>query len=162
MRIAAALFGSAFVSLLVARADSRLANTARDAATQLYTQLSAQPARFYFEGHWGFQYYMQKLGAPPANLRGTPFRAGDIVVIPENSTNTFGPPPGFTLSGNITTVELHSSLATMSQPLGAGFYASVWGPLPFAIGSVPPERYMIARLVPLPDNTNPAPLASNP
>jgi len=27
--------------------------------------------------------------------------------------------------------------------VGAGFYASVWGPLPFAFGQVPPERVLV-------------------
>ena len=149
-RVATALLlGSAAISLWAARADARLANAGRDAAAKFYGQLSAERNRFSFEGHWGFQYYMQKLGAQPTDLRNTSFRAGDVVVIPENSTNTFGPPPGYTLSGTITNIAIGGSLATMSQPLGAGFYASVWGPLPFAVGPVPAERYMIARLVPL-------------
>jgi hypothetical protein len=50
----------------------------------------------------------------------------------------------------------------MSQPLGAGFYASVWGPLPFAFGEVPPERYLIARLAPIPDTSQPPPLIFKP
>jgi hypothetical protein len=158
----AGLLACGAVSLWVARADVNLANVSRDAATQLYQQHAKETAGLYFEGHWGFQYYMEKLGGHPADLRTTPFRAGDIVIIPENATNTFGPPPGFTLTGTIATFEVPSSLAAMSQPLGAGFYASVWGPLPFAIGPVLPERYMIARLVPLPGNTTAVPMILKP
>jgi hypothetical protein len=29
--------------------------------------------------------------------------------------------------------------------LGAGFYASVFGPLPFAFGAAPPDRYRVYR-----------------
>jgi hypothetical protein len=139
---------SAVVSLLVTRADASLANAGRDAASSVYLQLHSSVAPVYFEGHWGFQFYMQKLGAKPADLHNDVFHSGDVLVIPENTTNSFGPPPGFGLSGTILEFPLPRPFTTMSQPLGAGFYASVWGPLPFAMGPVPPERYYLARLLP--------------
>src|SRR5262249_54556590 len=117
----------------------------------------------YFEGHWGFQYYMQRFGAKPADIRNSPFRSGDVVIIPENTTNSFGPPPNFLLSDEkIINFELDQRFATMSQPLGAGFYASVWGPLPFSFGTVPPERYLVARLVPIAEHRDPGSLIFNP
>jgi len=39
----------------------------------------------------------------------------------------------------------------MSRPPGAGFHAHVFGPLPFAFGPVPPERYQILQLTPRAD-----------
>ena len=30
-----------------------------------------------------------------------------------------------------------------ATPLGAGFYADVWGPLPFAIGPAPEGTYVV-------------------
>jgi hypothetical protein len=36
-------------------------------------------------------------------------------------------------------------ISTMSQALGAGFYSDQRGPLPFAIGRVPVEKYYILR-----------------
>ena len=148
---AAALLASVGISLWVAWADANLANSARIAANRLYAEMRTTQAQIYFEGHWGFQYYMQQLGAKPADARLSSFRSGDIVIIPENTTNSFGPPPRFTLTETaVSTYPLRGCLATMSQPLGAGFYASVWGSLPFAFGAVPPERYLIARLAPSP------------
>jgi hypothetical protein len=41
----------------------------------------------------------------------------------------------------------------LSREVGAGFYASVWGPLPFAFASVPPEKVTIYRLVSTADLT---------
>jgi len=38
-------------------------------------------------------------------------------------------------------------LATLSPRLGAGFYVDEWGPLPFAFGRVPPERYVLLEIV---------------
>jgi hypothetical protein len=36
-------------------------------------------------------------------------------------------------------------VATMSQAVGAGFYMDRLGPLPFAFGAVPAEKYYILR-----------------
>lgn len=147
-KVCGALLASAIVSVWAAWADQTLAEAGRTAANEIHARLSGSPGPIYFEGHWGFQYYMEKLGAKPADLRNSAFHVGDILVIPENTSNSFGPPPGFGLAGTIMNFNLDGSLATMSQPLGAGFYASVWGPLPFAFGPVPRERYLVARLVP--------------
>jgi hypothetical protein len=48
----------------------------------------------------------------------------------------------------IRTVELRPCpwLATMSQAREAGFYAHLWGRLPFTFGPVPPEVYHVVRL----------------
>jgi hypothetical protein len=37
-------------------------------------------------------------------------------------------------------------ITTIQRELGSGFYSSDLGPLPFAIGPVPPERYELIRL----------------
>ena len=153
VKVGTSLVASGALSLWVAWADTNLANAGRAAANRVRAELGSAATPLYFQGHWGFQYYMQKLGANPADVRNSRFRAGDVMVIPENTTNSFGPPPGFTLAGRIMAIELNGSLATMSQPMGAGFYASVWGPLPFAVGTVPPERYLIAQLGPLAGNS---------
>jgi 4-amino-4-deoxy-L-arabinose transferase-like glycosyltransferase len=159
----AALMAAAAMTLWVVWADSDLANTGREAAYHICEQLRPSQASIYFEGHWGFQYYMQQLGTRAADIRKSPFRAGDIVIIPENATNSFGPPPGFMLGDTtVTNFDLRGSLATMSQPAGAGFYSSVWGPLPFTFAKLPPERYLLAKLVPLPENKDPAPLTLGP
>jgi hypothetical protein len=41
-------------------------------------------------------------------------------------------------------------LATMNLQVGAGFYADVFGPLPFAFGRVPPERFTVYKVSPDP------------
>jgi hypothetical protein len=35
----------------------------------------------------------------------------------------------------------------MSRVTGAGFYSSLWGPLPFSIGASPAERYLILEVI---------------
>lgn len=161
--IGAALLACAGASLWVTAADAALANAGRRAAARLSEQLRTSQSSVYFEGHWGFQYYMQQSGAKPADIRNSSFRSGDVVIIPENTTNSFGPPPGFLLTEEkIIQFELDRRAATMSQPLGAGFYASVWGPLPFSFGTVPPERYLVARLLPIAEHRDPGSLIFKP
>jgi hypothetical protein len=66
------------------------------------------------------------------------------VVIPLNNTNT-------TYLSRDSAVDFHNSLefakgrflATMNIPSGAGFYADVFGPLPFAFGNIASEEYLI-------------------
>ena len=38
-------------------------------------------------------------------------------------------------------VRLPSWLITNHSTVGGGFYANIWGPLPFAAGSVPADSY---------------------
>lgn len=152
-----ALTISAILSIWITWADTDLANSARTAARVVQRETQNNSSPVYFEGHWGFQYYMEAFGARPTNGLRPDFHTGDILVIPENNTNTFGPPVGFGLAGEVFELKLGHHITTMRQELGAGFYASVWGPLPFAIGDVPPERYYLSRLVPSPNQRPGAP-----
>ena len=77
-------------------------------------------------------------------------RPGDLLVIPENNNNTFAIPAEVVASQETIEVAMHQGLATMNRNLGAGFYFYRWGPIPFVFGSVPPERYHLLRLAPLP------------
>ena len=115
--------------------------SARSAATELNQRYRNHRGSIWFQGHWGFQYYMESLGHRPFDYRGSDVSRGDIVIVPTNNTNTSRPAEGAVRLDH--TVELESSrwLATMNPSVGAGFYAEIWGPLPFAVGTVTPERY---------------------
>ena len=137
---------AAVVALGVAWADFAYANSARAAAERIHTKYGGGAAHLLFEGHWGFQYYMEALGGKAIDVRTTSVTTGDILVIPENNTNVFPPPKEW--ASFVETLEVPSSrwIATMGSELGAGFYADVFGPLPFAVGKVPPERDRIFRV----------------
>ena len=134
---------SACIAIWVNVGDMRLADLTRQAAEKAVKVNRTQSENLYFQGHWGFQYYMQMLGAHPFDLQHFQLHANDVVVIPENNTNQFDLRPDVIESQMIVQVPVASHIGTVSQPMGAGFYTSLWGPLPFAIGSVPPERYEI-------------------
>jgi hypothetical protein len=65
------------------------------------------------------------------------------VIVPENNTNVFAMPRSVARLVDRSTFPVSTWLTTMTFSLGAGFYSSGWGPLPFAFGPVEPEVYLI-------------------
>jgi len=135
------------VALGVAWADFAYANSARVAAERINSKYGGGTAHLWFEGHWGFQYYMEALGGKAIDVQKTRAMTGDFLVVPDNNTNVYAPPKES--ASLVETLEVPSSrwIATMRRDLGAGFYADEWGPLPFVVGKVPPERYQIFRVL---------------
>jgi 4-amino-4-deoxy-L-arabinose transferase-like glycosyltransferase len=148
--VAVTLMASAAVSLWITAADSELANSARDAAFLVYKKTHDRSGKLWFVGHWGFQYYLESLGVAPLDLSAPEAHSGDFVVIPRNNSHVAQILPAFISSQENVEVLLKARATTVSSELGAGFYSSNWGPLPFVIGPVVPERYTIVRLKDLP------------
>jgi hypothetical protein len=137
--LSGALAVSAVISWIVTVGDFQLAATARDASSLV--QAKAQGRTVRFEGHWGFQYYMESWGAKPLDVVAMDFAPGDVVAIAYNNTQIVGLPRSKT--GPTDRFEVGSALpaSTMRSQAGAGFYASVFGPLPYRLGAMAPERY---------------------
>jgi 4-amino-4-deoxy-L-arabinose transferase-like glycosyltransferase len=128
----------------VAHADFAVASAARLSAERAYDRYAQGPGTLWFEGHWGFQYYIEKCGtnAKPV-LHGAVARRGDLLAIPLNNTNTKPPDPSMAHPWKALLVDGPRWLTTSSRDVGAGFYASAWGPLPFAFGEVPGDRVLL-------------------
>jgi len=139
------------ISLLLVKADFDLANTYRAAAQDLFTKYCRPGKTVWFGGqfggHWGFQYYIEQLGAKPLEFRSIQVGAGDTIVLP-------GGLDGRTLfsSNHVQLVETsertsNKICATMSRSAGAGFYAAILSsspcPLPFVPAPIEPERFTI-------------------
>ena len=146
----ALLIPGAVVALVAARADQALADSGRTAAAVVRTQLRPASGTTWFQGHWGFQLYMEAAGARPMDRRHTPLAADDLVVIPQGNTNKFPLPASRLVPWRAVELPLPALVATMSPVRGAGYYAAEWGPLPLALGPVPPERYHVYRVAPPP------------
>ena len=41
----------------------------------------------WFQGHWGYQYYMEQYGAHPIDATQRQFKQGDIIADPTTNTN---------------------------------------------------------------------------
>lgn len=143
---AAPLAGAAVLALTVAWADWRLADAGRTAAESL-PPAGATRGTLWFEGHWGFQHYMEARGARALDWRRSRLSLGDRVAIPVDNANVIALPGDAVVHRALRDVPTLSFLTTMSPPLGAGFYVDDWGPLPFAFGRVPPERYVLLEVV---------------
>ena len=147
-RVAIPLALSAVVALWVTWADVRLAGSQRAAAEFVRDRVSKTAGQVSFEGHWGFQYYMQAAHFRPVDAQDFHFSPGDAVVVPLNNSNTSmqSLPPEWVAWKEDFTLPVNAALTTMSTPLGAGFYTDLWGPLPFAFGRVPGEKYTVFHL----------------
>jgi len=137
---------SGFIGLWISRADAELANSARTAAAICLEKTSGKESTVWFEGHWGFQYYMESRGAHPVDFNDPQAHPGDFIVIPVNNIQLAAIAPQFIASSESFELPLRSGASTICRNLGAGFYSSYWGPLPYAFGPIPPERYVIVRL----------------
>ena len=139
---------SAAVALWVTWADARLANSAREAAQYVRDHLSKPGINVSFEGHWGFQYYMQAYRFQPIDFRDLHVANGDLVVIPQNSSYAAPQsiPASVVASRGVLALPVKTGMTTMSQAWGSGFYSDALGPLPYSFGRALTEYYMVLRL----------------
>lgn len=137
--VAWSLAGAVVLSLLCARADESFANSYRSVAQTIAQRHGGGDRPVWFLGHWGFQYYMERSGARPIDATRPDIEPHDLIAIPATNTNVYPIDPSSLRLVEVIPVPLTPWIATMSPMVGAGFHADVYGPLPFAIGPVPPE-----------------------
>lgn len=130
-------------SLLVTWADYRLANSSREAAAAITAKYSSGPGRLWFQGHWGFQYYLEERGAKPLEWKDLRIAPEDTIVFPFNNTGLrLLPADKFAVVEEFRYTP-SKLVSTMTLGPGAGFYASEWGPLPFMLFPQNAERYQV-------------------
>jgi hypothetical protein len=131
------------VALMVAWGDWRLANSAREIPNVLQSQMAPSFDHVAFEGHWGFQYYMEQMGAKPLErspLVLAPFQA---IIVPLNNTCIFDLPGNLVQRVAAFEITPAAWISIQNSHAGAGYYATEWGPAPFVFGPAPPETYRI-------------------
>jgi 4-amino-4-deoxy-L-arabinose transferase-like glycosyltransferase len=131
------------VCMMVTWADFSLAETARTAAREIGRTYGNKAKPLWFQGHWGFQYYMEQNGGIAYDRNKSTINPADIMVIPENNTNAF---PEIMAQGTPLQLMLFTPsrfFTTMNYNAGAGYYSSGFGPLPFLIGTGLEENYHI-------------------
>ena len=141
------LIPAAFIALSVTWADYSLAGCQRSAARMIDARFHNYPHKLWFQGHWGFQHYMEAIGGKALDFKYSVIRKGDIIVVPSNNCFTVVPQSNkFRIVEGLQSKTSCRWIGTMQSPIGTGFYSDVWGPLPFAVGNVPPERYLLFKL----------------
>jgi hypothetical protein len=89
---------------------------------------------------------MELHGARALDVSKMNYAAGAIIVQPENNTNRVSVPEGMVANHEVIAIERRSWVTTMHADRWAGFYSSIWGPLPFSFGPVPAEIYHLIHL----------------
>jgi hypothetical protein len=135
------------VGLWVARGDAALAGAQVRAADVVHRMRSGR-GPLWFMGHLGFQAAMQDAGARPFDAEKTVLYTGDVVVVPANNTGVVALPESMPKRIETVEVPVGGGGTTMSGPRGAGFYSSIWGPLPYRLDPPPPERFWVVDVVP--------------
>jgi hypothetical protein len=145
---AAALIPAALVSLAVTWADFTWANSQRTAARTCKAKLANHKGKIWFQGHWGYQYYMERMGALALDFNQSVLAKDDIMIMPANNSSLRIPPESsFLLTGHFQLMPC-SWLSTQQVYLGGAFYSSEAGPMPFVLGPVEPETYLFYRIRP--------------
>jgi len=154
--LGAALALGGMLSLACVYADTTHARAARDAALSLHSLYGKRPGTIWFLGHWGFQHYMQQLGAQPVDGARPLMRPGDLLVKPRLNSSALRYAVGgesLPLILNLA-VERLPFLALTEFTVHAGFYTDLLGPLPFGFGAIPPDYYQVmeirGRIEPIP------------
>ena len=134
------------VGLLAAWGDYCLAGSARTAAVAMRQALASKASVIGFEGHWGFQYYMQQFGAKPLDRDDLRLVANEMIVVPLANSFLFPLPRDRVEPVSEYRAEAAKWVAIMSVPAGAGYYSDGWGPAPFIFGRAPPDQYFVLRV----------------
>jgi hypothetical protein len=133
--------------ILLVKVDSDLASAGRMAANEISAKYKKAGSSLWFEGHWGFQYYMELQGARALERSFTEPKKGDIVAVPSEAVNTFDLSIDVVRPIEVYEFYPNHRFSTMSLSAGAGFYAATAGPFPFSLGRVDPERYYIFEVI---------------
>lgn len=144
-RLLPALIAGFLVSFSASLADYSLAETARSSASAIIKRYTEEGRSIWFQGHWGFQFYMEENGAKAIDFRRSFIAPGDIIATPLNATNRRAMPAGFTEYIEEMRVPALSWASTMGLDSGAGFYASEWGPVPLRFGRTKDEVFVVLR-----------------
>ena len=139
--------------LALSLADARHASVYSSVvAEEIRPRLEKSGGRFFFDGHWGFQYYASQIGGVPFDeLRPPSLRVGDLVVVAHNPWPKLKHPPHapeLDIETAALAIPYSGFLRTLSCDAGANFYSSVASDcdrptlLPFGFSREPAESFV--------------------
>jgi len=137
---------SVAVGLLAARADYQWANSARNAAAVLRQKIGTSAPGIWFEGHWGFQYYLEQQGGKPLNRAHLLVPPNGAIILPWENCYPFPLPRDKVEKWFRYECVGEKWVTTMNTTAGAGYYSDGWGPLPFAFCHAPLQQYSVLRV----------------
>lgn len=142
------------VCLVVAIGDAKMANVSRSFVHgEIRPLLSASAPRFFFDGHWGFQHYAEKLGGRIlAKGEKVDWKTGDVVAIAFNAHPQRKKPGGATRwSERKLDLSPEWPIHTMDCTTATSFYSNgvagcrwaLTAYLPWSLSTAPSERFAI-------------------
>jgi hypothetical protein len=137
------LIPAAIVALFVCWADYSWAGTMRSAAAAVHKSLTNSGRTIWFQGHWGFQYYMEAAGGKALDFEYPQIAQADIIIAPLNNSNIRLVSEETAYLGEVLQFTPFCRLGVMERRLGAGFYTDMYGPLPYVFGTVDPDIYYV-------------------
>lgn len=133
--LAAATVVALALATVLLRSDTAAADFHRERLPVIARELASAGVRGRVLGAWSFQYYGERAGLARLDLLAPELRPGDVVLNPYFAANSAMPPA---LKARLEPVRTERGPAPLLRlqtvSVGAGFYSSVWGPLPFWIG----------------------------
>jgi hypothetical protein len=142
--LATAAFLGLVLAVLATWGDFDWANGVRRTATNLTAKYRAAGKHVVFQGHWGFQYYMELAGATIQDIRHINDSPDEVAIIPFNNSNIY---PQVLNGWNIAEEfrdEKTGSGFYLTDPMDcAGFYSHLIGLLPLAYSMDKPDRYYV-------------------
>ena len=137
--IVTSLIVGGVLTMLVARADFSTACAVRQCAQTISVRYGGNSTPLWFQGHWGFQFYLAQAGGVPLDFKRSILKPGDLLAIPVGNTSIQLPDQNQAALIEVVTIPNPELLTTWNLNAGGGFYAAGYGPLPFAFGKVSPE-----------------------
>ena len=137
---------SVILTLLVTYADFASAFSQKRAAKEILNRYAAPNKTIWFQGHWGFQYYIEAMGAKPFNFNQPKVRDGEIVIVPVNNTNVrYLPEPPYKNTSRFK-ISKGQWVSVMDYSIRVGFHVGDIGGLPYCFGRIPLDEYVIYEL----------------
>lgn len=139
------LVPGAVIALAVSWGDASFAGCQREMAQYFYSGLKDYKYPVWFQGHWGFQYYMQQQHFKSLDYKNSLVGTGDIVIIPKTNTGQLRLPlDKFTFAKKLECEPLKWA-GTTSSKNKAGFYSDTRAKLflPFVFAEIEAEEYYV-------------------
>lgn len=137
------------LAAVMLRADALPAEFQRDVIATVAERARQEGRRAHFLGAWSMLYYGERAGMRWLDVHRDPPRPGDLLVGAHYVSNARIPPE---LAGRLRKVADFTSrvpplgIHTMNPLLGGGFYASLYGPLPFVLSRGPATGAVVYRI----------------
>jgi 4-amino-4-deoxy-L-arabinose transferase-like glycosyltransferase len=138
---------SGAMGVAVANADVAHAVAVRNGVKEVAATLPANHGTVWFMGHWGFQWYMEKIGASPFDGKMSVCRVDDWIVMSLNNYALFQMPKNAVETADAFSMPVDSWLSTSNGETGAGFYYAGNTLLPFIVSPGTPETFILYHVV---------------